>query len=352
METDADNPDTETTAPAASTTTRTFKRPPIRVKLGRILPNCKCIRGLIVEGAIGIKPELMTEVDSIMRAIDHLRGIHPPPTLEIDGQTYPMVIEGSPRSPRLMMEDRGDFLRLYFEVGGAAVARVWGLPGPYIVFRGRVVQLEWSGAAEDIDPLLNGPVQVAKRLLVREPWRSVLAHAGQVPPQAEKAKAVRGRPQPILRLWEIDSRLCGQVSFRYHEDLPVIDPRERIGLIVAEKTTTGELIKCERDRDLEFQRCNEFIKRGALVQRRGAFGFVADGDAADRFLAQVVPVLQQTWEIPDLDKLHRGRPPKEIEITTEVITAEDGIEVIINAEVEGRNVPVKELLAVAGRGQK
>ena len=71
------------------------------------------------------------------------------------------------------------------------------------------------------------------------------------------------------------------MRFRYHEELSEIDPLERIGLIVAENKE-GE-VPAVRDRDLEFQRCNEFIKRGALVQRRGAFGFVADGDAADRF---------------------------------------------------------------------
>ena len=49
--------------------------------------------------------------------------------------------------------------------------------------------------------------------------------------------------------------------------LPEIDPLERIGLIVAENKD-GEILRCKRDRDLEFQRCNEFIKRGALVQRR------------------------------------------------------------------------------------
>ena len=62
-----------------------------------------------------------------------------------------------------------------------------------------------------------------KKLLVKEPWRSVLAHAGQLPPQADKARAVRGRPQPILDMWEVDSRLCGRVRFKYHEDLPEID---------------------------------------------------------------------------------------------------------------------------------
>ena len=183
------------------------------------------------------------------------------------------------RSPRLMMEDCGEHLRMYFEVGGAGVANVWaflvhsGLPWPDY-------SLEWTGWYQDIDPLMMGLIKVAKRLLTKDPRRSMLAHAGQVPPNPI---GTLRRPQPILEMWEVDSRLCGRVRFRYHDELPEIDPLERIGLIVAENKE-GEILRCERDRDLEFQRCNEFIKRGALVQRRGAFGFVADGDAADRFL--------------------------------------------------------------------
>ena len=53
-------------------------------------------------------------------------------------------------------------------------------------------------------------------------------------------------------MWEVDSRLCGRVRFKYHDDLPEIDPLERIGLIVAE-TEDGSVLKCERDRDQEFQ---------------------------------------------------------------------------------------------------
>jgi len=324
-------------------------RPSLKLSLGRLLPGCKRTRTLLVEGASGVKPEPMQEVDSIQRSFNQVRGVQPPPMMVIDGQQYPLVIEGSPRSPRLMMEDCGEFLRLYLEVGGAAVHNVWAIPGPHIVFRGRVIPLEWTGPAEDLDPLMNGPIRVAKKLLVREPWRSVLAHAGQVPPQAEKAKAVRGRPQPILEMWEVDSRLCGRVHFKYHDDLPEIDPLERIGLIVAE-TKGGEILKCERDRDQEFQRSNEFIKRGALVQRRGAFGFVADGDAADRFLAQVVPNLQG-WEIRGRDALHRGRPPKDITIHTKVSADKENLTLGISAEVEGRDVPVKDLLKNAARGQ-
>jgi superfamily II DNA or RNA helicase len=267
----------------------------------------------------------------------------------IDGQQFPCVIEGSPRSPRLMMEDKGERVRLYLEVGGAMVANVWCMPGPYIVFRGRIIPLEWTGPAEHLDPLMSGPITVAKELLVREPWRALLAHAGQVPPQADRAKQVRGRPQPILEMYEVDSRLCGQVRFKYHEDLPEVDPLERIGMIVAE-AKDGTVIKCERDRDLELQRCNEFIKRGALVQRRGAFGFVADGDAADRFLAQVIPNLLG-WEIRGREKLHRGRKPTDIQTTAKVTAHEDFIELEIEAEVDGRHVPIKELLKNAARGQ-
>jgi len=40
------------------------------------------------------------------------------------------------------------------------------------------------------------------------------------------------------------------VRFRYHDDLPEIDPLERIGLIVAQDKE-GNVVKCERDRDLE-----------------------------------------------------------------------------------------------------
>ena len=321
----------------------------IVLTLGRPLPGCRRTRMLQVEGAVGIKHEPLHEVDSIQRALQQVRGIHPPPVMIIDGQSYPCVIEGMPRSPRLMIEDKGESVRLYLEVGGAAVANVWCLPGPNLVFRGRVIPLEWTGPAEHLDPLMNGPITLDKSVLVRDPWRSVLAHAGQVPPQSDRAKQVRGRPQPILEMWEVDSRLCGNVKFRYHDDLPEIDPLERIGLIVAE-AKDGSIMKCERDRDLEFQRCNEFIKRGALVQRRGAFGFVADGDAADRFLAQVIPNLQG-WEIRGQDRLHRGRPPADIVTSAKVVAHKDYLELEIEALVDGRAVPIKELLKNAARGQ-
>ena len=102
------------------------------------------------------------------------------------------------------------------------------------------------------------------------------------------------------------------MRFKYHDDLPEID-FERIGLIVAE-TADGSVLKCERDRDQEFQRSNEFIsvEPGATP---GAFGFVADGDAADRFLAQVP---QPVLDVRGRDALHRGRLPKDIVIHTKV----------------------------------
>ena len=322
---------------------------PIVLALANAMPGCKRVRMLKIEGAIGLKPDPLHEADTIQRALQQIRGIHPPPVMMIDGQMFPCVIEGSPRSPRLMMEDKGDKVLMYLEVGGAAVANVWCVPGPLLVFRGRVIPLEWTGPAEHLDPLMQGKVLVPKELLVRHPWRSVLAHAGQVPPQADRAKIIRGRPQPILEMFEVDSRLCGQVRFKYHDELPEIDPLERIGQIVAE-LKDGTVVKCDRDRDLELQRCNEFIKRGALVQRRGAFGFVADGDAADRFLAQVIPNLVG-WDIRGREKLHRGRKPTDIQTSAKVTAHEDYIELEIEAQVDGRTVPIKELLKNAGRGQ-
>ena len=335
---------TDTTRPAAPKGTGQ-----VIITLSRLLPNCKRTRTLVVEGASGVRSDPLHEMDSIQRALTQVRGVHPPPVMVIDGQTFPCVIEGSPRSPRLMMEDKGEKVRIYLEVGGASVANVWLIPGPHIVFRGRIIPLEWTGPAEHLDPLMVGAIMVPKELLVRDPWRSVLAHAGQVPPQTDRAKQVRGRPQPILEMYEVDSRLCGNVRFRYHDDLPEIDPLERIGLIVAEDKN-GNILKCERDRDLELQRCNEFVKRGALVQRRGAFGFVADGDAADRFLAQVIPNLQG-WDIRGQDRLHRGRPPADIVTTAKVVAHDDYLELEIDALVDGRHVPIKELLKNAARGQ-
>jgi superfamily II DNA or RNA helicase len=338
-------------APDAPAPTPPLPRPgqPAVITLSRPVGACKRVRSVVVENAVGIKSEPLHELDSVQRALSQVRGTHPPPLMVIDGQQFPCVIEGSPRSPRLMMEDKGENVRIYLEVGGAMVVNVWCVPGPHLVFRGRVIPLEWTGPAEHLDPLMAGPILVAKDKLVREPWRAVLAHAGQVPPQADRAKAVRGRPQPILEMYEVDSRLCGHVRFKYHDDLPEIDPLERIGLIVAE-TKNGMILKCERDRDLELQRCNEFIKRGALVQRRGAFGFVADGDAADRFLAQVIPNLQG-WEIRGRDKLHRGRAPTDIATAAKVHAHDDYLELEIEATVDGRAVPIKDLLKNAARGQ-
>lgn len=321
----------------------------LKVKLGPAMENCKRTRTLILDGAPGFKPEPIYELENITRAINHIRSLQPPPNIDIDGQIYPLIIEGSPRSPRLMLEDGGDWVRMYFEVAGAMVQNVWAIQGPYIVMRGRMIPLEWSGPVDHIDLLMAGPIKVAKRLLIKEPWRSVLAHAGQLPPQADKARPVRGRPQPILTMWEVDSRLCGQVTFRYHDDLPIIDPLERIGLIVAQDKL-GNVLKCERDRDQEFQRSNEFIKRGALVQRRGAFGFVADGDAADRFLAQVLPNLQG-WEIIGRENIHRGKPAKDVVIQTDVSADRDNLTMTIHATVEGREVEIKDLLKNAHRGQ-
>ena len=85
--------------------------------LSRTLPGCKRTRMLAVEGASGVRGEPLHEMDSIQRALTQVRGIHPPPIMIIDGQTYPCVIEGSPRSPRLMMEDKGEKVRLYLEAG-------------------------------------------------------------------------------------------------------------------------------------------------------------------------------------------------------------------------------------------
>ncbi|MFM2089697.1 MAG: hypothetical protein RLZZ127_186 [Planctomycetota bacterium] len=351
----ASNPVESPATPALPATLTARPGQQVVLTLSRVLPGCKRTRTLAVDGAVGFKPEPLHEVDSIQRVLQQVRGVHPPPVMVIDGQSFPCVIEGSPRSPRLMMEDKGEKMRLYLEVGGAMVANVWALPGPFVVFRGRVIPLEWTGPAEQLDPLMHGPIMVPKEWLVRDQWRSMLAHAGQVPPQADRAKQIRGRPLPILEMYEVDSRLCGHVRFKYHDDLPEIDPLERIGLIVSETKDaqgnwTGNILKCERDRDLELQRCNEFVKRGALVQRRGAFGFVADGDAADRFLAQVIPNLVG-WEIRGRDKLHRGRAPKDIKTAATVTAHDEFLELDLTAEVDGRSVPIKELLKNAARGQ-
>ena len=73
---------------------------------------------------------------------------------------------------------------------GAAVANVWCLPGPFLVFRGRVIPLEWTGPAEHLDPLMHGKIMVPKEWLVRDPWRGVLAHAGGQGALRELADAI------------------------------------------------------------------------------------------------------------------------------------------------------------------
>ena len=150
----------------------------------------------MVKGAVGLKEEPLYEVDSIQRAINQVRGIHPPPIMNIDGQQFPLVVEGSPRSPRLMMEDCGEHMRLYLEVSGAAVQNVWALPGPNIVFRGRIIPLEWTGPAEELDPLMTGAIKVNKQLLVRAPWRSLwptLARCHRRPKKPRRCAGVRNQ---------------------------------------------------------------------------------------------------------------------------------------------------------------
>src|SRR5882672_7758107 len=100
-------------APAPETLRPAKPGAQIVLTLSRPLPGCKRTRTLIVEGAVGIRPEPLHEVDSVQRALAQVRGVHPPPVMIIDGQTYPCVIEGSPRSPRLMMEDKGEKMRIY-----------------------------------------------------------------------------------------------------------------------------------------------------------------------------------------------------------------------------------------------
>ena len=124
----------------------------ISVILGKPLPKCKRVRSLIVEGAVGTKPTPITDVEAVGRIITQVRVVQPPPTMVIDGQQFPMMVEGSPRSPRLMMEDRGEHLRCYLEVGGAAIANVWALPGPYLVLRGRIIQLNGQAQPNTLTP--------------------------------------------------------------------------------------------------------------------------------------------------------------------------------------------------------
>ena len=51
------------------------------------------------------------------------------------------------------------------------------------------------------------------------------------------------------------------------------------------------------------------------------------------------------------DALHRGRPPKDIVIHTKVNADKENLTLGITAEVEGREVSIKDLLASASRGQ-
>lgn len=50
---------------------------PVVLTLSRTLPGCKRTRTLIMQGAVGIKPEPLHEMDSVVRAIAQVRGIHP-----------------------------------------------------------------------------------------------------------------------------------------------------------------------------------------------------------------------------------------------------------------------------------
>ena len=66
--------------------------------------------------------------------------------------------------------------------------------------------------------------------------------------------------------------------------------------------------------------------------------------------AQVIPNLQG-WDVRGRDALHRGRPPKDIVIHTKVNADKENLTLGITAEVEGREVSIKDLLASASRGQ-
>ena len=66
-------PKSEVTAAAASAGGR------IKVALGKPLKGCSRTRSLIVEGAVGIKPDPLKEVETIQRALNQIRGVHPPP---------------------------------------------------------------------------------------------------------------------------------------------------------------------------------------------------------------------------------------------------------------------------------
>ena len=85
-------PDPVMTPPVAETSAeRPVLKPtgPVVLTLSRLLPGCKRTRMLAIEGASGVKLEPLHEVDSIQRALTQIRGIHPPPIMVIDGQSYP-----------------------------------------------------------------------------------------------------------------------------------------------------------------------------------------------------------------------------------------------------------------------
>ena len=103
-----------------------------------------------------------------------------------------------------------------------------------------------------------------------------------------------------LVLTRIDCRLVhGQVVETWV-------PHVKANSLIVANDKSGQLVRCERDRDLELTRCNEFIKRGALVQRRGAFGFVADGDAADFVQSDLQMAVRGKGDRP-IDRVPSGR---------------------------------------------
>ena len=81
----------KTKTPAASAS-----RGEITLTFGKFVTRMSPHANLNYEGCVGIKEEPLFEVDSIQRAINQMRGIHPPPIMNIDGQQFPLVVEGSP----------------------------------------------------------------------------------------------------------------------------------------------------------------------------------------------------------------------------------------------------------------
>ena len=76
----------------------------IVLTIGRPLKGCRNVRTLAAKGVVGIKTDPLHEPEMIQRVLNHVRGVHPPPVLVVEGQQFPAFVEGSPRSPRLMME--------------------------------------------------------------------------------------------------------------------------------------------------------------------------------------------------------------------------------------------------------